>query len=348
MNATYLDHMGSDLTIVNAARVSFKKFSKKFNDKDEGLINYLAREGHWLPFRHPHVSKAPLFVARQAGKHQVGMSWSEVSRRYVDSPPEFYKPTSWRGRAEDKKQGSSDKTVTYQGQEGKCPNCNVTFTSVNNRQIYCSSSCQSKAYRKTHQGWRVSKLERLKGSAARRGLEIDLSPEDIPMPESCAYLGLTLDYESSSITDNSPSVDRIDNTKGYIKGNIQTISNKANIMKHNASDEDLLKFCKSVLALHGGYILPQSDSVDELYNNLKVLYKDMIDKGVCPEQVRMLMPQSQMVEWHWTGSLLSWAHFIKLRTEEHAQKEIRDFAAMFIPTFEELYPVSWKALCENM
>jgi thymidylate synthase (FAD) len=52
-------------------------------------------------------------------------------------------------------------------------------------------------------------------------------------------------------------------------------------------------------------------------------------------------------EWVWTGSLLAWAHFIKLRTHEHAQKEIQDFAAMFVPTLEELYPVSWKALMKG-
>lgn len=232
MEVTYLDHMSSDLGVVNAARVSFSKQSDweytreletekggglKLGDytavglkeKDTKLIHYLAREGHWLPFRHPHVSfhcKAPLFVARQAGKHQVGMSWSEVSRRYVDTEPEFYTPEAWRKRADDKKQGSSAETIV-------------------------------------------------------------------------------------------------------IKGSV--------------------------------------DSVGQFYSEMQTLYRNLINQGVCPEQARILMPQAQMTEWVWTGSLLSWVHFIKLRTAPDAQKEIQDFAKLFMPTLEELYPVSYKALTEK-
>lgn len=376
MQVTYLDHMSSDLGVVNAARVSFSKKSDwdykcvnghdrcygigdsscpycepKLNTKDTKLINYLAREGHWLPFRHPHVQfhcKAPLFVARQASKSQVGMSWSEVSRRYVDDEPEFFTPEVWRKRAGDKKQGSSDEVVVIKGTEGICPQCKSTFISKGNSQRYCTSACQGKAYKSTNKGWRVSKLERLKASALSRNIPIDLESTDIPMPETCIYLGLTLDYSASSVQDNSPSVDRIDNSRGYTKENIQTISNKANVMKYSASKEELVEFAKSVLALHGGYLVPQVDSVGQFYSEMKSLYNRLIDQGVCPEQARMFMPQSQMTEWHWTGSLLAWAHFIKLRTEGSAQKEIQDFAKMFVPTFEELYPTSWKALMEHL
>lgn len=109
-----IDKMGSDLSIVNAARVSFDKVSELNEDGslksgDERLIAFLARESHWTPFGHASLSfhiKAPIFVARQLVKHTVGLVWNEVSRRYVDSSPEFYIPAAWRRRNEDKKQGS--------------------------------------------------------------------------------------------------------------------------------------------------------------------------------------------------------------------------------------------------
>jgi len=116
MEVDLIDHMGSDLTVVNAARVSFAKESKEFSDKDEKLINYLAKHNHWSPFGHCSLQfriKAPVFVARQLVKHQVGLVWNEVSRRYVDDEPEFYIPEKWRLRAENKKQGSSDETIEY-------------------------------------------------------------------------------------------------------------------------------------------------------------------------------------------------------------------------------------------
>ena len=104
-----LDSMGSDLTVANVARVSFDKVSEELTGKDVSLINYLATHDHWSPFAHCFAQfriKAPLFVARQLVKHQVGLSWNEVSRRYVDSEPEFYIPKELRGRAENVKQGS--------------------------------------------------------------------------------------------------------------------------------------------------------------------------------------------------------------------------------------------------
>ena len=93
MNVDLIDSMGTDLTVVNAARVSFDKHHKTFTDGDEKLIKYLAEHGHWTPFGHPQLQfriHAPIFVARQLVKHQIGLVWNEVSRRYVDSPPAFY------------------------------------------------------------------------------------------------------------------------------------------------------------------------------------------------------------------------------------------------------------------
>ena len=125
ITATYIDHMGSDLSVVNAARVSFGKKSHceetrwvdmgdwcgdmpVVNDKDTKLIHYLAKHKHYSPFGHCFASfhiKAPIFVARQLVKHEY-LRMNEISRRYVDSEPEFYVPDVWRGRAKDKKQGS--------------------------------------------------------------------------------------------------------------------------------------------------------------------------------------------------------------------------------------------------
>jgi len=105
----YVNHMGSDLSIVNAARVSFNKISDILTDGDSKLIEYLAKHNHWTPFAHTSISlrvKCPIFVARQLGKHQVGLVWNEVSRRYVDDEPEFFFPDEWRGRPVNAKQGS--------------------------------------------------------------------------------------------------------------------------------------------------------------------------------------------------------------------------------------------------
>ena len=126
IEVTYIDHMGSDLSVVNAARVSFGKKSEAIEwqyldlghvtgdlvpvlkEGDVKLIKYLAEHEHYSPFGHCFASfhvKAPIFVARQLVKHEY-LRWNEISRRYVDDEPEFYVPSVWRGRSADKKQGS--------------------------------------------------------------------------------------------------------------------------------------------------------------------------------------------------------------------------------------------------
>lgn len=119
-----IHHVGDDLDVVNAARVSFDKeseyesydsdtWSYVLSDKDKKLIRYLAKHKHHSPFNHSFLSfrvKAPIFCARQLQKHKF-MPWNEVSRRYVDSEPEFYVPDIWRKKAENVKQGSSDEAV---------------------------------------------------------------------------------------------------------------------------------------------------------------------------------------------------------------------------------------------
>lgn len=125
MRVTYVDHMGSDLTVVDAARVSFAKSSSldefdRLKQSDARLIRYLAAHGHWSPFAHPQISlhvKAPIFVARQLAKHQAGLTWNEVSRRYVEAEPEAWEPVEWRGRADNVKQGSGE-TLTGISRDG--------------------------------------------------------------------------------------------------------------------------------------------------------------------------------------------------------------------------------------
>jgi thymidylate synthase (FAD) len=128
IKATLKDHMGSDISVVNAARVSFGKTSQPvewlnydyedgsrcgdliavLDERDTKLVKYLAKHNHISPFGHAFASfhvKAPVFVARQLVKHKF-LRWNEISRRYVDDEPEFYVPDVWRGRSADKKQGS--------------------------------------------------------------------------------------------------------------------------------------------------------------------------------------------------------------------------------------------------
>lgn len=143
IKATLMDHMGSDLTVVNAARVSFGKESHALawadydyenkarcgdliailDHRDQKLIHYLAKHNHISPFGHCFASfhvKAPIFVARQLVKHKF-LRWNEISRRYVDDEPEFYVPDVWRGRSADKKQGSSEDVISMlcMGEDGE-------------------------------------------------------------------------------------------------------------------------------------------------------------------------------------------------------------------------------------
>ena len=209
-SVTLIDYMGSDRTVVNAARVSFAKVHEKFDeDKDPKLINYLAKHGHWTPFGHGSLQyhiQAPVFVARQLVKHQVGLVWNEVSRRYVDSEPEFHTPEVWRGSAENKKQGSSDE-------------------------------------------------------------EININPRNDMMD----------DYQ---------------------------------------------------LAL----------------SRSKWTYEELLRKGVCPEQARMVLPQAMMTEWYWSGTLYAFARVCNLRCKDDAQLETQMVAKEIDELAKEHFPYSWKAL----
>ena len=212
IEVTYIDHMGSDLSVVNAARVSFGKKSdwlprihngeaKALSAKDCRLIEYLARHNHKSPFNHTFTTfhvKAPVFVARQLVKHEY-MPWNEISRRYVDEEPELYEAPIWRGRAEDKKQGSY----------------------------------------------------------------------------------------------------------GEVESN-------ANVLYYN--------------------------------KNALMMYKQLLDEGVAPEQARMVLPQSMMTEWYWSGTVFSFAKMCSLRLKEDTQAETRIVAEKIEDVMAKLYPVSWEAL----
>ena len=216
ITVTYVDHMGSDLSVVNAARVSFGKKSdwlprihngeaKVLSAKDCRLIEYLARHNHKSPFNHTFATfhvKAPIFVARQLVKHEY-MPWNEISRRYVDEEPELYEAPIWRGRAEDKKQGSY----------------------------------------------------------------------------------------------------------GEVESN-------ANVLYYN--------------------------------KNALMMYKQLLDEGVAPEQARMVLPQSMMTEWYWSGTVFSFAKMCSLRCKDDTQAETRVVADAIDEEMENLYPMSWESLREYM
>jgi thymidylate synthase (FAD) len=131
MKAELISYLGTDLTVVNAARVSFDKESewevnhsvrKELSSKDAALIRYLAKHDHFTPFTHCMITlreTVPIFVARQRFKHTIGFSYNEVSRRYVDDTPEFYLPDLWRFKADNVKQGSHYTGLTSQEVNGK-------------------------------------------------------------------------------------------------------------------------------------------------------------------------------------------------------------------------------------
>lgn len=202
-----IDSMGDDLRVANVARVSFNKWKEEFDQKDAKLINYLIDNEHTSPLRYVQISlrcKAPVFLARQLGKHQVGLSWNEVSRRYVDAGIEFYIPDVWRSRPD---------------------------------------------------------------GSVKQGSGTDLYDQD---------------------------------------------------------------FCKEAYS----------------YSVMKSLevYEDLLDNGVAPEMARMVLPQSMMTSWVWTGSLLSFFYLYRLRIDGHAQKEAQDFAQLVEDVVASLFPHCWKAL----
>lgn len=332
IKVTLIDHCGSDLSVVNAARVSFDKESywkeyerKVLIDKDVKLIHYLAKHKHFSPFNHCFISvrvKAPIFVARQLVKHEY-MPFNEVSRRYVTEEPEFYFPKRYRKAADNVKQGSSHEEINikWKRDEG-------TYTQRRN-------PC-------------AIKFARLKWRADKAGIPFDLDIDDVEWNEVCPILNIPLNYDVSrgGIFDDTPTFDKIYPEKGYVKGNVRIISDLANRMKSSATPEQLERFSRAMLMEWkgevGNAISPEGvcrASLDE--------YNRLISIGTCPEQARMVLPLNLMTEWIWSGTLGAVAKMLGLRLDPHTQKETRDVAIMIRDIVEPLFPVSLKALLEN-
>jgi thymidylate synthase ThyX len=350
-----VDSMGSDLSTVNSARVSFDKEVEAVEARDEKLIKYLADHKHMTPFRHNQIQircHAPIFLARQLGKHQAGLSWNEVSRRYVSDKPEFYIPDYWRMKPKGSiKQGSSDLKVEEPKQKGCCEFCGKALVySSNPKQLeahkakkrFCSTSCQSKQYRKDNP--KEVKFNRWKSSAKRRGLDFNLEFEDIVWNDVCPYLGIELNYQTDGESGSKASLDRIDSSLGYIKGNVQVISNKANVMKNDADSKEIIEFAKNALMIHGGMFVNPSDSYEGYLERVSETYQAMVEEGVAPELARIILPQSHITSWYWTGNLLAFAHVYKERSAKGAQLEANWFAQELDAVIRPLFPASWSAL----
>ena len=237
MKVKLINFMGNDLTVVNAARVSFNVNKKTFVDTDAKLVKYLAKHKHMSPFGHCFASfkvQAPIFVARQLVKHKF-LRWNEISRRYVDYKPEFYEPEEWRGRSKDKKQGSSGV------------------------------------------------------------LELDKMYSHVP-------------YK-------------------HIKDVFEKEPEKYGIYKDS--------------------IVPDTSLLNEVHEcdeYVLSIYKKLLAAGVAPEQARMVLPQSTMTEWFWSGSLDAFADMCILRCASDSQLETKMVADQISDHMEKLFPVSWKEL----
>lgn len=347
------ERWGDDLDVVNAARVSFNKESEFCYDnhgewldpKDVRLINYLAKHKHFSPFNHAFMSfrvKAPIFVARQLVKHKF-MPWNEVSRRYVDDELEFYVPDMWRKSAENVKQGSSNEDFGKPVRTGKCLYCGSELP--RGRFKYCCDNHQ--VYHSQQRLPYNLKFSRWKASAKAQGIKWDLEIDDLDWPKICPYLDVELNYQSDDKADNVASLDKIIPEKGYIKGNVQIISNLANRMKSSASVDQMLKFAKNTSLIHGGIFIEQAPSYEKYLEECEKTYNKLVSDGLAAEQARVFLPQSLMTTWIWSGTLGAFCDMLVLRLNPHTQKESRIVAEKIRDEITKYFPVSLKARLEN-
>lgn len=353
----YIQHCGNDLSVVNAARVSFDKESEmevklpattdeqaalekagyeditdynydtdvsfaKLKDTDAKLINYLAKHKHFSPFNHSFITlriKAPVFVARQLVKHKF-MPINEISRRYVKSEPEFYFPERYRKAAENVKQGSSHEEINIKWKKDT--------GSYTERRNPCTI-----------------KFARLKWRVEASGQPFDMSIDDIEWNEQCPILDIPLNYDVSrgGIFDDTPTFDKIYPDKGYVKGNVRVISDLANRMKSSATPEQLEKFSRSMLLEWKGEV-GRGISPEGVCQAALEEYNRLLAIGVCAEQARMVLPQNMMTEWFWSGTLGAYCDMLRLRLDPHTQKESRIVAEKVRDIITPLFPVSVKAL----
>lgn len=356
-----IHHVGDDLDVVDAARVSFNKQSEyeevayddivdgeyrvfsrlQLSDKDKKLINYLAKHKHHSPFNHSFLSfrvKAPIFVARQLVKHKF-LPWNEVSRRYVDSEPEFYVPSIWRKKAENVKQGSSEEAKENFKSEGKCLYCGEPLPP--GRRKYCSNSHQARHYEMRFP--KQVRFSRWRASAKAQEIDFTITEDDLDWPVKCPYLDIELNYSTDNLSDNVASLDKIVPELGYVPGNVQIISNLANKMKSSASKEQILTFSKNAALMHGGVFVNSADSYEKYLSEISETYMRMIGEGYCAEQARMILPLSAMTEWRWSGTLGAFLDMLVLRLDPHTQQESRVVAYKIYEYVKELFPVSTEA-----
>lgn len=373
MKAEYINHMGDDLMVVNSARVSFDKesewvstpsceafplFNRGLGAADTKLITYLARHNHWTPFSHPQITlreTVPIFVARQRFKHMVGFTYNEVSRRYVDDEPEFFTPAEWRVRPVGSvKQGSgTEKLPQPDFRQGFCIQCGVEISQSKRHQgggqtkKYCSVQCKTTFTNRNRNPYK-NIFNNAKARATREGKAWELEFDSFEFPEHCPYLGIKLDYSQGKekIQPNSPSFDRKNPSLGYVEGNVEIISHKANSMKSNATPDEMVKMAEAVLLRHRGYIPNYEHSYEGVCKKAVRLYNDMVADGYSPEQARMILPQSMMTSYYVTGSLAAFARAYKQRIDGHAQQEIQQLARQWGEIIAPLYPVSWAALTQ--
>lgn len=341
IEVSYIQHCGDDLSVVNAARVSFHKesewtsgeeidtnigvtYEKYLHPSDEKLIKYLATHRHFSPFNHSFITlrvKAPIFVARQLVKHKF-LPWNEVSRRYVTEEPEFYFPERYRKVAENVKQGSSHEeiNVKWKKDEG----------SYTQRRNPCTI-----------------KFARLKWRVEAEGVPFNMLIEDVEWNEECPILGIPLNYDVSrgGIFNDTPTFDRIYPDKGYVKGNVRVISDLANRMKSSANPEQLEKFARAMLFEWKGEVGRGTSPEGVVQASLEE-YQRLLDIGVCAEQARMILPQNMMTEWWWSGTLGAYADMLRLRLDPHTQFESRIVANKVKEIIQPLFPVSLNALLE--
>jgi thymidylate synthase ThyX len=365
----YINHCGDDLSVVDAARCSFDKKSdwdyytesgvstgeiKGLKSSDEKLIKYLATHKHFSPFNHSFISlrvTAPVLVARQLVKHKF-LPWNEVSRRYVSTPPEFYKVDAWRKVAENVKQGSStEKLPTPEYENGFCAFCgdSVLSNKGGRTKKYCSDKCKHSSTNSLRNPYKTV-FQNAKARVKREETwEWELDFDTMEFPEYCTYLGIKLNYDfgKGQIEPNSPSFDRIDSMKGYTKDNVEIVSHKANTMKSNASKEEQVKMAEEVLLRYKGYVPDYNKSPEGLEAKALELYNQMIADGYCAEQARQVLPQSMMTTWIWSGTLGAFCDMLVLRLDEHTQYETRVVAQQVAQIVKDLFPVSYKALVEK-
>lgn len=349
------ERWGDDLDVVNAARVSFEKESEwefdhllgrdNLSTKDAKLVHYLAKHKHHSPFNHSFLKfriKAPIFVARQLVKHKF-LPWNEVSRRYVDSEPEFYVPDIWRKKADNVKQGSSNAALPEPKEKGKCLYCGTNLP--NGRHKYCCDKHQAlhAAQRRPYD----LRFSRWKATAKATGIPFTITIDDLDWPNKCPYLDLELNYFADNLADNVASLDKIIPELGYVSGNVQIISNLANKMKSSATKEQILLFAKNSSLIHGGIFVDSSDSYEKYLSNASDTYLKMIEQGYCAEQARIFLPLSAMTEWYWSGTLGAFLDMLRLRLDPHTQKESRDVAQLISYHVKNKFPVSYHAVLEN-